>query len=399
MRNTEKSPETIEEKRIYFLDNLRAFMIFLVVVIHAGGVYESSGTWGSFWIVDDPAANNAAGLVFLLLDIFVMPTLFFISGFLAPLSLKHKSRPAFLKSKFKRLIVPWAIAVLTLIPLYKIIFLASRGLPQEHWTTYFHFGSRSLTGQNWLWFLPVLFLFHVLYTLLSKIKINLSKISIKWAVLAVFVIGYLYSVGMSVLNLRGWTKTFLIDFQNERLGIYFMMYLLGALCFHKKIFDSKPAGKTFYIVINSIAWIPMNLYIILLVNRFVNPGSFMFSDVIDRLLIYLGFHLSLLSMLYVTVNTFRLYFNRQGRFARMLSENSYAVYIIHTIVLGITAWTLLYTAIPSLLKYVILIVATYAACNGIVSLYKKLIPLKLSLKRMQNSQQVYSNPRKVYADC
>ena len=37
MRNSEKNPETIEKNRIYFLDNLRAFMIFLVVVIHAGG--------------------------------------------------------------------------------------------------------------------------------------------------------------------------------------------------------------------------------------------------------------------------------------------------------------------------------------------------------------------------
>ena len=27
--------------RIYFLDNLRTFMIFLMVLYHAGGVYES----------------------------------------------------------------------------------------------------------------------------------------------------------------------------------------------------------------------------------------------------------------------------------------------------------------------------------------------------------------------
>ncbi len=348
-------------------------MIFLVVLCHAGGVYESSGGWASFWIVDDPATNNLAGLLFLILDIFMMPTIFFISGFCTPMSLEKKTRWTFLKLKLKRLIVPWAIAVMTLIPLYKIIFLYSRNLPQDHWTTYFHFSDGNLTGQNWLWFLPVLFLFNVLYALVSKIKIHASKISLKWVIFAVFVIGYLYSVSMSVFSDRGWTKTILIDFQNERLLIYFMMYLLGSLCFKKKIFETKPASKKMYIAVNCIAWIPMNVYVILVVNIFVNPGHYMFSGLVDRLLIYLGFHLSLLSMLYVTVNTFRFYLNRQGALGRMLNNNSYSVYILHTIVLGCIAWFLLYTPIPSLLKYLILTISTYAACNLIVYLCRQIV--------------------------
>ncbi len=124
--------------RIYFLDNLRTFMIFLVVLVHAGGVYESSGIWAFFWIVDDPATNDLSGIINLIVDIFVMSTIFFVSGFFSPLSLKNKKGWAFLKSKFKRLMIPWIVAVLTLIPIYKIIFLYSRNLPQESWTTYFH---------------------------------------------------------------------------------------------------------------------------------------------------------------------------------------------------------------------------------------------------------------------
>ena len=31
------------ENRLYYLDNLRTFLIFLVVLVHAGVVYESSG--------------------------------------------------------------------------------------------------------------------------------------------------------------------------------------------------------------------------------------------------------------------------------------------------------------------------------------------------------------------
>ena len=38
--------------RIYFLDNLRTFLIFLVVVIHSGLVYEA--VLENTWIVIDP---------------------------------------------------------------------------------------------------------------------------------------------------------------------------------------------------------------------------------------------------------------------------------------------------------------------------------------------------------
>ena len=53
----------MNEKRLYFLDNLRTFLIFLVVLYHAGVVYESSGLTASFWIVDDPSTSNLPGLL------------------------------------------------------------------------------------------------------------------------------------------------------------------------------------------------------------------------------------------------------------------------------------------------------------------------------------------------
>ena len=88
--------------RIYWLDNLRTFMIFLVVLLHAGIVYENSMGGAYFWIVDDPSTNNVSDIVDLILDIFVMSVIFFIAGYFAPLSLKNKKDWTFLKSKFKK---------------------------------------------------------------------------------------------------------------------------------------------------------------------------------------------------------------------------------------------------------------------------------------------------------
>ena len=380
MTNNEKG--TITEYRIYWLDNLRTFMIFLVVLCHAGWVYESSGIGAYFWIVDDPSTNNLSGIINLILDIFMMPTIFFISGFFTPLSVKNKKGWEFLKSKFKRLIVPWTIAVLTLIPLYKIIFLYSRNLPQESWTTYFHW-SNGIWSQNWLWFLPVLFLFDILYLFFSRVNITISNITLKRAIWAIFLIGFVYSVSMDIFGLRGWTKIGLLDFQNERLLIYFMVFLLGALCFRLKVFEAKPESKILYHIVNSIAWIPVTVYIFFLLYPWFSPGNFIVSEIIHRLILWFSYHLSLLCLLYVMINTFRYYLNKQGRISKELNKNSYNVYIIHVIVIGGIALTMLNTAIPSLLKYLILTVSTYVASNLIIYFYRKVIKSKMLIKRIK----------------
>jgi fucose 4-O-acetylase-like acetyltransferase len=381
----EKRQEAVKDNRIYWLDNLRTFMIFLVVLCHAGGVYEGSGGWALFWIVDDPSTNHLSDIINLILDIIMIPTIFFVSGFLAPLSLENKKGWVFLKSKFKRIMIPWTVAVLTLIPLYKVIFLYSRNLPQESWTTYFHWSA--IWSQNWLWFLPVLFLFNLLYLLLSRVNCLPEKISMKYAIAAIFFIGFVNSFCMDIFGLRGWTKIGLLDFQNERLLIYFMIFLLGSLCYKLKIFASRPKDKKLYILANSVAWIPINIYIFFLLVPFIKPGSFIISPAADRLIVWLAFHLSLLCLLYLSIETFRRYLDTPRKIWNELNRNSYYVYIIHVIVIGLIALGLLNLAIPSLLKHLILTVSTYAACNLIIYSCRKAIKLKISINRMEKKMK------------
>ena len=92
--------DTIKKTRIYFLDNLRTFMIFLVVLVHAGWIYESSGLGAFFWIVDDPSTNRLSGKLNIIIDIFIMAVMFYISGYFTPRSLKSKSGWLFIKAKF-----------------------------------------------------------------------------------------------------------------------------------------------------------------------------------------------------------------------------------------------------------------------------------------------------------
>lgn len=357
-------------KRLYFLDNLRTTIIFLVVLYHAGGVYESAGTWASFWIVDDPDTNNISGIVGLVVDIFMMSTLFFISGYLAPPSLKSKTARQFLVSKFRRLMIPWMVAVLTLIPLYKVIFLYSRNLPQEQWTTYFHFSSGNISSQNWLWFLPVLFLFNLLYLLFAGLNVAPARIPFKLAVATVFAIGVAYSFGMEFFHLTGWTLTPLLDFQNERILIYFLMFLLGTLGYQQQLFTAKPSGNALYITVTATSWVPINIYVWFLLLPWIVPGTVFVTPIADRVILWLSFHLSLLSLMYLMIESFRRYVDRTGPLWDALNQNSYYVYIIHVVVLGGIALILRDTTLPSMAKYLTLAVSTYLVSTLMISLVR-----------------------------
>lgn len=378
-------------KRILFLDNFRTFLIFLVVLLHAGLVYEP--VLENSWIVVDPLKNNSIGLIRLYLDLFIMFSIFFIAGYFMPVSLKHKTRSQVLKSKFRRIMVPWLIAVLTLIPAYKAIFLFSRGLPQEEWFTYFHFFERAGSDltifsnnptQNWLWFLPVLFAFQVIYLMVSKLKGFTLRISLKTGVFLTLVLGTAYGMIISMNDWTGWTHTALFHFQNERLGIYLLSFLLGTLCAKQKIFESN-WSKKYYILSNVVLTIAIGIYTLVALNLFFNlidpaRNYYFISPVADRLVYHATALLSMLSILHVMLYTFRKYFNKTNPLVNELNRNSYNVYIIHMIVMGVAALILLKVPVPAMVKFLILTVTTFALSNLVLYAWKTTLQKKVNVR-------------------
>ena len=388
MNEIEKSQGITRRKRIYFLDNLRTFMIFLVVVLHTGLVYEKSAFSSFYWIVYDPSTNELVGVLRVVMDLFIMSTIFFIAGYLTPMSLKTKTPYTFLKSKFKRLIIPWIIAVLTLIPLYKYLFLLSRDLPQQNWTTYFHW-SNDVWGQNWLWFLPVLFLFDLLYLLFSRIKTQLPDLSLKKAAGTVFLAGLLFSIYMDVFQHQGWTKTLLLDFQNERLLIYFLIFLLGVQCYKLALFDAKPRADKYYLTILFTVWVPTAFYYYFYTNALIPQGGYFISPMADILIRWFSFHLAMLCLLYLLIQTFRIYLDKQNKIGEVLNSYSYPVYIIHVVVMGGLALVLLNSAMPSLLKFLVLAVSTFFVSNLLIHAYRKTLQ---PLTRIPSSEKTIVKP-------
>jgi len=378
--------------RIYFMDNLRTFLIFLVVLLHAAITYSHG--MDSFWIVVDPKKSEGLSLVNMYLDIFVMFIIFFISGYFILFSIQSKSPWTIVKSKFRRIIMPWIIAVFTLIPAYKAIFLYSRGLPQEEWFSYFTFFQRAGTDlsfysnyptQSWLWFLPVLFIFQMIFLGLSKIRLSNIRISMKVAVLLTFILGLIYSMMISVSGLKGWFHSASLDFQRERLLLYFMSFLLGALCNKLKVFDSNNKNTRYYVIANISLTIALGIFTVVALNLFFNiidpaRNYFIISDVGDRIVYYTTAIISMLSFLYVFIHLFRFNFNKTNNIMKNLNQSSYSVYIIHVIVMGGFALALYNLEISGFIKFVLLTVLTYVFSNAIVIAYYRWFKTNLSLR-------------------
>jgi hypothetical protein len=191
-----------------------------------------------------------------------------------------------------------------------------------------------------------------------------------WAVVITTLIGFVYSFVIGgILGFRSWTLTPLIDFENERLLMYFMVFLLGVLGYQQQVFAELPRRKTLYIVASSIAWVPVTAHIFARLYPFFYPEGFTVTP-LYRLIWHLSFYLSLVVMVYVMIESFRFYFTKTGKIWASLNRNSYGVYIIHVIMIGIFGTLLLKTDLPALVKYPLLIVSAYVGSNLIVSLYR-----------------------------
>jgi len=153
------------------LDYLRAAIIVLVVFLHAILAYP---TWGSFnpahYVgstapIIDPQKTAAFDLVPVLLNSFFMALMFFISGLFVWKSLAKKGAASFLKDRWKRLGIPYVLALAVIMPLAYYPSFLQTGV-EENFLSYW-------CGWSWIsgpaWFLSTLLVFNLLAAIVFQI--------------------------------------------------------------------------------------------------------------------------------------------------------------------------------------------------------------------------------------
>ena len=221
--------------RLHYLDNLRAAVIVLVIVLHAAITYMADPpTW---WYVIDPDRSVAFTWLVLLVDVPIMQALFFIAGYFAVGSLRRRGPRGFVREKVVRLAIPWVLGVVFLAPLATYMTYVSRGVRTDYlqfWTVDFW---GPMFQQSVYWFLGVLFVafLALVYAYLYPARVVLREEMppVRQPRLRLFVWFVILTAGGSILfsptlGIDDWRSlSYLLVVQPARIAFYVGYFVLG----------------------------------------------------------------------------------------------------------------------------------------------------------------------------
>ncbi len=371
-----KSPSS----RLYFVDNLRVFLISLVVAHHAGQPY---GPTGGEWPLFSPERSPLLGPFFGVNAAFFMGLLFLLSGYFVPGAFDRKGAGIFLKDRFLRLGIPLLfIGLLTFGPLTYFMEYAAQGGQLSFW----QYLIREYLGK-WqveiahMWFVAHLLMYAIgywLWRILSKrrtpaIKSNLSVLTHQT------ILGYTLVLAAVTWVVRFWypidrwkNLLFVVPAEIAHLPQYLSLFIIGIMAYRRDWFR-KLSTKT------GMTWLWIGLiaaamrYAYSLVGRRFLPSITAGGGLNWRSLVYsiweaficVGLCVGLLVL-------FRDRFNKSGKLLSILSDGSYTVYIIHLFVVIGLQFGLGGSPLPPFAKFTLVTLVGVPLCFALSYLIKKL---------------------------
>ncbi|MCP4023944.1 MAG: acyltransferase family protein [Desulfobacteraceae bacterium] len=339
--------------RVLFFDHIRYLMVLLVVVLHAACGYSN---YMPHWAVNDFNLKFFDILV-AILDIFLMPVLFFIAGYFALPSLEAKGVIKFIKTKLIRLGIPLIFGLLLFNPIEHIVFYYSRSYSSFSLWDRFVFNLKNAfspqTGKiisklefshSYFWFISLLLFFFIVfaccYWLKSRIfngqsvfeqeKVTPGK-SILWVlsgaalattILTFFIVAFFYD---GVIT-RSWLIIEnVLQFQPIRISLYVFCFGTGIYAYGKKWFNqtSIPGNYIFWVVFSLIL---LELFRVI-ETKMISTGI----ALADVFIILFVRHFLVFSILLTLISLSKRFWNKTSAINRLFAKNSYNTYLFHMV--------------------------------------------------------------------
>lgn len=327
-------------KRFAYLDNLRSFVIFLVVVMHSNVTYSGFGGW--YYRETNPDSLDIISRVLFgfygsFTQAWFMGILFFVAAFFAANSLAKRGPASFSRERLFRLGIPLLIYIFIVDPSIRYFVLnyatlSQRGVGPFYYDYLVSFRWVGSTGP--LWFVETLLIFSLLYAAWRALKpasgalggppktATILTLILATALTAFFVRLFL-PVGTSVVNL-----------QFCYFASYVALFLLGLWAGERKWFEHFPekTGMRWFVAALAVG-IPC-WGILMLTGGAVEGKMFINGGANWQSLAYafwesfiaIGFSLGLIVF-------FRKFFNFENAATRLLAANSFGVYMFHAPIL------------------------------------------------------------------
>ncbi|MDZ4404750.1 acyltransferase family protein [Prosthecobacter sp.] len=367
-------------ERLYFLDNMRSLVAIWVVVLHGAISYMEYGP--PYYAVIDSQRSVVFSLMVMLVEPTLMTAMFFIAAYFALPSLAARGAGEFLKSKFLRIGGPWVLGVLLVNPSADYLIYLARKNPigwfefctGEFWRLHYHQGP--------YWFLGVLMVFFVLFTLACKVMPGLMRRPDRvwipsWWMLVVF--WAVMTLGMfavqAVWDTHGRFHIFghIVAVMPHRIHIYSSFFILGLVAWRNRWFTSegynpRPApwlvllgvSMALYAAILGLGTDERSLETLARVLHLDSESSTLHAasqmKPVLKLLTAAVFNALSLSGLLGVGALFKRCFNSPGPVQRSLAANSLGIYFIHPVVLYPIAYLFLdITTLPLAVKFSVVV--------------------------------------------
>lgn len=328
-------------KRLYFMDRLRTLAILLVVVLHSAVNYSEAA---GFWYYKGTFIGPALDLWLYILDIILMPILFFIAGFFTYRSYCTKSKTHFFKSKSKRLLIPWTIITFFILPNLDFIAYKFNGLGDLNYFNYLLLSWKSILTpklgnlsmetfipltqqfyQRYMWFLTLLYFIYLLYPVINRAVNKKGNMNIiKHFILTIFAFFIIFGILKSGLN---WFSFFnILQFQPAKAVIYLSLFILGDKAFK--------ASKFINYGLTNRNWYNLVAFILFFVSSFVLSIIISKTDNITSILrilfsiTYTG--VSFFSIIYFINLGFNKW-NKEKSIFNNITDLSFNIYLVHYI--------------------------------------------------------------------
>ena len=382
---------TTAASRLAYIDMIRVVMTIMVIMVHAAVTYGSLGDW----TYEDPAATDE--LTGILLSLFViisqsffMGLFFFYAGYFTPGALDRKGLGSYWKDRLLRLAIPLLAYTLVLsrVPNY-INAVANDGVRSSFWQYSLRTFWNDADGGP-TWFLFALLVFCAVYTLWRLASRFIDPDRLAWTsrlpvpgtktllALGLVISASMFVIAQTVMPIPDDYRLF--GAISVRVGFFpgYILLFIGGILAYRNNWLARLEGKSlrFWAVFSAVLVLALPALLILGGAADGYFDQFMSGTSWRCILTSLWMGMAAVTFSMALTLWLRGRVKPQSRLAAFAGPNTFAVYLIHPLVLVPICYGLSFHALHPIVKFGLASLGTVIACFILAEGLRRLPGLK-----------------------
>jgi glucan biosynthesis protein C len=359
------SYRTSEQKveRMLYVDNIRIFLIILVVLHHLANVYAGAGP---SWVPQQKATESISPLFlsyFIAVNAgFFMSFFFLISGYFVPRSFDGKGPKGFVKDRLIRLGIPLLVYTTLIWHIVDSVLLHfARGENPSFFLEMAYRLTHPAYALGPLWFVQDLLVYTLVYVFCRFAADHLLPgfsfkpfsnefptkkvvfLSIAATAIVTFIVRIKFPIGV-------WRYRFEVGEQAN----YIFCFWMGILAYRGKWLEGLTESQgRFWSKVALVTILVLAIVFGTAVALGLDLARFRGGLTIPSAILSIWYSFACLSIIISLVYLFRKRFDRQGPLLKRMSPNAYTVFIIHQFIVVCLICLILPIALPSIVKFFI----------------------------------------------